>query len=184
MTSFEYVSVLLSIVVSMALAHLLIGVSQIIRLGVSRWSVPLLGWVGFLIFACIDYWFSVWHARSDPVWSLGFVCFLLGLGAVLFVNCRLVIPADGDTGPIDLAAYHASNRRRFLTGILLYVALGMIANQMLPGFQSLAVTLIGVGQVLALLAALIWDSPAAQLGAIAAMYLVTGWYAVNVIPAL
>ena len=41
MTPFEYVSVLLSIVVSLALTHLLIGITRIIKVGVSRWSVPL-----------------------------------------------------------------------------------------------------------------------------------------------
>jgi hypothetical protein len=90
MTPFEYVSVLLSMVVSLALAHLLIGITRIIKAGVSRWSIPMLGWIGFMIFLCIDYWFSVWAARNDPVWSLGFVCFLLVLGAVLFVGCWMI----------------------------------------------------------------------------------------------
>jgi len=45
MTAFEYVSVLLSIVVSLALAHLLIGVARVIKVGASRVSVPLLAWI-------------------------------------------------------------------------------------------------------------------------------------------
>jgi hypothetical protein len=50
MTAFEYVSVLLSIVISLALAHLLVGVTKIIRAGVRRWSVPLVGWIGLPAF--------------------------------------------------------------------------------------------------------------------------------------
>jgi hypothetical protein len=43
MTPFEYVSVLLSIVMSLALTHLLIGITEMIKAGVSRWSIPLVG---------------------------------------------------------------------------------------------------------------------------------------------
>jgi hypothetical protein len=184
MTSFEYVSVLLSIVVSLALAHLLIGVAKVIKVGASRFSVPLLGWVGYLAFGCVDYWFSVWHAHSEAVWSLGFVSFLLLLGATLFVTCWLVVPDFEGSEPIDLATFHSENRRKFLAGMLLYNVLGMIANQMLPGFQSWEMTLLSVGQLFSLGAAWVWDSRRVQLAAVALMYLLTAWYAVNFIPAL
>src|SRR5512137_904719 len=107
MTPFEYVSVLLSVVVSLALAHLLIGITKIIKAGVSRWSIPLIGWIGVMIFLCIDYWFSIWAARNDPVWSLGFVCFLLVLGAVLFVGCWMIVPEFDGKEPVDLATHYA-----------------------------------------------------------------------------
>jgi hypothetical protein len=166
MTPFEYVSVLLSIVISLALTHLLIGITKIIKAGVSRWSIPLVGWIGFMAFMCVDYWFSVWHARNDPVWSLGFVCFLLLLGAILFVNCWLIVPEVEIKEPVDLAAHHAAVRRKFLTGLFFYLILGHIAQ------ISLIVT------------AWIFESPRIQLGVIAAMYLLTAWYALNFIPAL
>ena len=51
MTPFEYVSVLLSIVVSLALAHLLIGIAKMIKVGISRWSIPLLSWIGLMSFS-------------------------------------------------------------------------------------------------------------------------------------
>ena len=51
MTPFEYVSVLLSIVVSLALAHLLIGIAKMIKVGIRRWSIPLLGWIGLMSFS-------------------------------------------------------------------------------------------------------------------------------------
>jgi hypothetical protein len=184
MTPFEYVSVLLSIVISLALTHLLIGITKIIKAGVSRWSIPLVGWIGFMAFMCVDYWFSVWHARNDPVWSLGFVCFLLLLGAILFVNCWLIVPEVEIKEPVDLAAHHAAVRRKFLTGLLIYLVLGHLANLMLAGFQSSAVKLLGIAQISLIVTAWIFESPRIQLGVIAAMYLLTAWYALNFIPAL
>ena len=184
MTPFEYVSVLLSIVMSLALTHLLIGITKIIRAGVRRWSVPMLGWIGFVAFLCIDYWFSVWHARNDPVWALGFVCFLLLLGALLFINCWLIMPEVEPDEPIDLAAHMSVVRRKFLVGLLLYMACGQVANLMLSGFQSPAVKLLGVAQISLLVTAIRFDSPRVQLGVIAVLYVLTGWYALNFIPEL
>ena len=184
MTPFEYVSVLLSIVISLALTHLLIGITKIIKAGVSRWSIPLVGWIGFVAFMCVDYWFSVWHARNDPVWSLGFVCFLLLLGAILFVNCWLIMPEVEATEPVDLAAHHAAIRRKFMAGLVLYMTLGHVANLMLAGFQSTTVKLLGLAQISLIVMAWIFESPRVQLGVIAAMYPLIIWYALNFIPAL
>ncbi|MDH4105858.1 MAG: hypothetical protein OEW50_07425 [Gammaproteobacteria bacterium] len=184
MTPFEYVSVLLSIVISLALTHLMIGITRIIKAGVSRWSIPLVGWIGFMAFMCVDYWFSVWHARNDPVWSLGFICFLLLLGAVLFVNCWMIVPEVEVNEPVDLAAHHAAIRRKFLTGLFFYLILGHLANLMLAGFQSSTVKLLGIAQIGLIVTAWMFESARIQLGVIAAMYLLTAWYALNFIPAL
>lgn len=184
MTPFEYISVLLSIVVSLALTHLLIGIARIIKAGVSRWSLPAIGWIGFAAFLCLDYWFSVWAARNDPVWTLGFVSFLLLLGAVLFVCCWLVMPDVDGARPVDLAAHHDVMRRKFLAGLLLYTALGFVANLVLAGFQSLTLKVLGLVQIGLLLAAWVFPSPRVQLAVIGAIYALSAWYAVRFIPAL
>ena len=184
MTPFEYVSVLLSMVVSIAFAHLLIGITKIIKAGVSRWSIPLLGWIGFMIFLCIDYWFSVWGARNDSVWSLGFVCFLLLVAAVLFVGCWMIVPEIDGKEPVDLTGHYAAIRRKFLICLIIYVALGQLANLGLAGFQSTSIKLVGVGQLGLIITAWFLESPRVQLVAVAAMYVLMVWYALNFIPAL
>jgi len=184
MTPFEYVSVLLSIVISLALTHLLIGITKIIKAGVSRWSIPLIGWIGFLSFLCVDYWFSTWHARAVPVWSLGFVSFLLVLGAALFITCWILVPEVDVTEPVDLAAHYTFIRRKFLGGLVIYLALGHMANLVLTGFQAWAVKLLGLAQVSLVVIAWAWESPRIQIAVLAAMYLLGVWYALNFIPAL
>ena len=94
MTAFEYVSILLSIVVSLALAHLLHGTAQILKAGVSRRSAIVVAWNAYVALLCVDYWFSVWSVRNEPVWTLGFVAFLLLLGSLLFTYYAVTfIPA-------------------------------------------------------------------------------------------
>jgi hypothetical protein len=184
MTPFEYVSVLLSVVISLALAHLLIGITKIVKAGVSRWSIPLMGRIGIMAFLCIDYWFSIWTVRDLPVWSLGFVSFLLLLGAVLFVSCWMIVPEIDGNDPVDLAAHYAALRRKFLIGVLLYTVLAQLANLMLEGFESTTVKLIGTMQAAFIITAWTFQSSRVQLGVVAAMYVLMTWYALNFIPDL
>ena len=67
---------------------------------------------------------------------------------------------------------------------LLYMACGQVANLMLSGFQSPAVKLLGVAQISLIVTAIRFDSPRVQLGVIAVLYVLTGWYALNFIPEL
>jgi len=53
MSAFGYISVLLSIVISLALAHLLTGIAHMIDKGVRRFSIPLAQWIGFCLFLCL-----------------------------------------------------------------------------------------------------------------------------------
>ncbi|MGB7738690.1 MAG: hypothetical protein WBM03_06210 [Steroidobacteraceae bacterium] len=55
---------------------------------------------------------------------------------------------------------------------------------MLAGFQSSTVKLLGIAQISLIVTAWMFESPRIQLGVIAAMYLLTAWYALNFIPAL
>lgn len=84
MSSFEFVSVLLSIVVSLALAHLLTAIARMAQAKRLKLSFPLAGWIGVALFCCIDYWFSFWQARDMDVWSLGYVALWLVLAAALY----------------------------------------------------------------------------------------------------
>ncbi len=72
MGPFEYISVLLSIVISLALAHLLSGIARMIENGVRRFSIPLAQWILFCLFLCVDYWFTIWRVHDVTVWTLGY----------------------------------------------------------------------------------------------------------------
>ena len=124
-----------------------------------------------MAFLCVDYWISNWHAHAEPLWSLGFVCFLLFSGAVLFVTCWLVMPDIEGTEAIDLAAYHAANRRKYLSTLLIYFCLSVSVNQLLPGFQSPTMLLISGASIALLVSAWIWKSHAVQVGAVVGIYL-------------
>jgi len=183
MNTFEYVSVIFSVVVSLAFTHLLSGVVRLIHARGVKFSLAYAGWVLLLVFWCVDYWFSVWHARGIEIWTLPFVALLLLMATALYIACGLAMPNEVDAKDgIDLAAFHEANRRRFLGAVIAYELLMIFGNLAIASLESAA--LINVGQLVLTAAAWLWSDRRVQLGAVALIWLLTGWYAHNFIPTL
>lgn len=183
MTTFEFVSVLLSIVVSLAFAHLLTGIARLIQAKVVNPSLPFMGWIGIFLFCCVDYWFSLWQARAVPHWSLAYVLFWVAVGAVLYLTCWLVVPTESAVEEqFDMSEFFESRRRSFLGAYLVYVGMGLFANLTIGSLASAA--LVSVSQLVLVGAAYLWRGPVVQAAVIIAMYGLTAWYAVQYISAL
>lgn len=183
MTTFEYVSVILSVVVSLAFTHLLAGVVRLFQVPGVKVSFVYVGWLGLLLFWCVDYWFSLWQARNADVWTLGFVAFLLLLATVLYLACGLAAPSEAElANGKDLTEFHAINRRRYLGVLFVYQILSIFGNLTIAPLQSAA--FVNVGQLALIGAAWAWGGRRVQIGAVTLMWLLTGWYAFKYIPAL
>jgi hypothetical protein len=184
MQPFEYIAVLLSIVISFALAHLLGGIAHIIENGFRRFSIPLAHWIAFCLFLCVDYWFTVWHARGQTDWSLWYVCQLLAQSALIYIASRLIVPAPATDEPIDLSAFFDRHRRKFM-GVLIVLALvNQATNLTLEGFNVPILGYMIIVWIALFAAAWIWKSHAVQLAAAAVNVALTAYYAVNFVSAL
>ena len=184
MRPFEYISVLLSIVISLALAHLLNGIARIIENGFRRFSIPLAQWIAFCLFLCVDYWFSIWHARDESAWTLGYVCQLLLQAAVIYIASRLIVPTPIADQTIDLTAFFESNRRKFMGVLVVLAVINEATNLTLGGFSSLVLGLMVIAWVVLFTAAWIWKSQSVQLAVAVANVVLTAYYAVKFIPTL
>ena len=184
MSKFEFVGVLLGMVLSLAIGHVLTGVGQIVQRGIRTFSIPLAGWMIYLLFLCIDVWFSMWSIRDQPTYSLGYVAVLRFMGSLLYVSCWLVVPHGQGDGPLDLVAFYAASRRKALSGIILYFVTAELVNVTLPGFDSWGLAALMAGLIVAAAAAWYWAAPWLQLVAISVIYVLAGIYAVTYIPSL
>lgn len=183
MTTFEYVSVMLSIVVSLAFTHLIAGAVRLIQARGTKFSFVYAGWFLLLLFWCVDYWFSLWQARNADIWTLGFVSFLLLMATVLYAACGLAVPTEAEAaGGVDLANFHATYRRRFLGVLFVYQVLSIFGNLAVAPLQAAA--LVNVGQIALVAAAWLWGDRRVQVASIILICLLTGWYAFEFIPAL
>jgi hypothetical protein len=182
--SFEYVAVLLSIIISLAFAHLLNGIAHIIKNGIGRFSLLLANWIVWCLFLCVDYWFSVWHARGNTIWSLGYVSLLLTQGAIIYIASRLVVPAPTDEEPIDLEKYFDDNRRKFMATIATLALVNEATNLTLVGFNTSLLGLLVAGWVLLFTAAFLWKSRRVQYAVAVANAVMTIYYAATFVPTL
>ena len=183
MNTFEYVSVLLSIVVSLALTHLISSVVRLVQARGTRFSFIYAGWFVLLLFWCVDYWFSLWQSRNEDVWTLGFVSFLLLMATVLYAACGLAVPTEAEAADgVDLTVFHTTYRRRYLGVLILYQVLSIAGNLAIAPLQAAA--LVNVGQIVLIAAAWLWPDRRVQAGAVILTCLLTGWYALEFIPAL
>lgn len=182
MTSFEFVSVLLSIVVSLAFTHLLTGIARLIRARPRKFPLLHVGWLGLMLFNCVDYWFSLWQLRSID-WSLGYVLFWLLYATLLYLTCWLLVPPEEQAlDSIDIDEYHINNRRQYLSVLLTGSLLTLPANFLTPTMaEANWFTLFGI-----IVFAVAWWSPnrLVQYTVLGICYPITIWYAITYIPSV
>lgn len=95
MSEFEYITVLLSIVIGLGITQLLSGVARLVRDGPAlalAWWVMVL--VAMLLLASLQVWWVSYHWRHLPEWTFfSYVAFMI-LPVSLYLLAYLVLPAD------------------------------------------------------------------------------------------
>lgn len=134
MTASEHVLILLSLVVSLALAHILSGIARLIQAEKVTWSWLHGVWVVLILLLLVDFWISVWQLRLEDNWNILTVLFWMVLAILLYLISALVVPDQVPKNGLDLHEFHDSNRSRYLGLFLLTMPVAFVANFMLEGF--------------------------------------------------
>lgn len=133
MSQFEYLSVLVSIIIGLALTQLLSGAARLIQLRRRvRMHVPTLLWMATLFLVDIQVWWVAFDRRATTEWQFfGFVLYLL-IPVMLFLLCYLVLPDLGDEDSADLRDNFDGNRGWFF-GLLAGIGAVSLAEQAVRG---------------------------------------------------
>ena len=127
MTQFEYLSVLVSIILGLAITQLLSGAARLIQLRHRvRMHVATLCWMAMLFLLDIQIWWAAFGRRDTLEWNFfGFTLYLM-MPIIAFLLSYLVLPELGDEDEVDLAAHFERNRPWFfaLLASLIMVSLG------------------------------------------------------------
>ena len=123
MTTFEYLAVLFSVVVGLAVTQTLRGVLRIVR---HRRTVriywPALVWTAAVVqWAVFFWWFTGLNLAQAEEWRFTGLLFVLAYGATLFFLLGLLHPDDVGEG-FDMRAHFEDNRAWFF-GVLLGLGL-------------------------------------------------------------
>jgi hypothetical protein len=101
--AFEYLSVLISIVLGLALTQLLTSAARLIQ---SRSRVkaywPALLWAGSLLVILVQSWWAMFEFRDHAPWTLPEFALVLAHPTLLFFMAVLLLPDSEREGVIDL----------------------------------------------------------------------------------
>lgn len=113
MTPFEYVSVLISLILGLGIAVILTGLARIIK----RWEVvvpygPFFVWIVLVFVLHIQEWWETYQLMNWSNWSLTIFLFVILYPILLFILANLLFPVKWKV-PLDLKVYYFSICRKF-----------------------------------------------------------------------
>lgn len=124
MTIFEHLSVLLSLILSLGIASLLLGVARLCqewRRVVFSWPHAL--WTFAIFLTQILFWLYAFNYRNFGKTSVMGLVMPIALVIAVFLQGALVTPSIAEVGPINLKAFHDSHRFQYLGAVIVYYAL-------------------------------------------------------------
>ena len=131
MDMFEYVMVMVSIIVGLAMAHLLQGLVEIAqRPRPMRLRSIHLVWVAYvLVTTAFWWWFQFKLQTLTPVWTFQAYLFVLTFAALLYVLSTLLFPRGLDPD-LDLDAFFYDRRGWFFGANTLYLVVDLLDSRM------------------------------------------------------
>lgn len=137
MEFFNYVMVLASVIVGLAVAHLLQGVVKMAQEAdrTKLYWVHLL-WIVLMFHNALFWWWWEFSLGDTPRWTFELYIFILYFAVLLYVICAILVPS----GPGHYADYRAYffARRRWLFGLLLVFSLFDFIDSAVKGPAHLA----------------------------------------------
>ena len=124
MSAFEYVSVMASIIIGLALVDILISLNRLIRAAGSvrwHWAAPLAALL--VVMTIIQIWWSI-YSPQDAAMTIGQFLPLLVELVILFLLAAAALPDDIPPGGLDLKLYYDRNGPYFWS--LFTAALGWL----------------------------------------------------------
>lgn len=134
MKPFDYVSVIISVVIGLGLSHLLTGLVELVkaRRRVRFYWVHLL-WVGLAFMGHIFLWWSLWNLRGLQVWNFFSFLLLLLQPVLLFVMAAFLIPKSGPDDHVDLREYFYENHAAVFGSGAAFILLMLVRNALPAG---------------------------------------------------
>lgn len=126
MTAFEYLTILVSIIVGLGITHLLSGIGSLLggtKDVKSYWPHTL--WMCNIAFFFVFFWWFQFKWVEIPDWSFGLFLFVLGYAVVIYLVAMILLPPDVPD-PFDFRDHYFRRRHRFFGGLILMLAVDTI----------------------------------------------------------
>jgi hypothetical protein len=134
MTAFEYLSVLLSIILGLAITQILQGYRALL---LSRTTVkahwPALIWSGLLLLFAAQAWWASFGLEAQTEWRFDTFIIIFAQMGLIYMMAALVLPDVLHGTEIDLASHYEAQRQPFFTCLLLVISTSLLKDFMLEG---------------------------------------------------
>jgi hypothetical protein len=127
--SFDYLTVLLSIVIGLAITNVLTRLALLIQARERvKFYWPPVAWALWIFFIAVQHWWAQWSARHSENRTLFAFWLQLLVPVLLFLLTALALPDREENGKIDLEDWYFRNRQWFF-GLLFFVPLISILEE-------------------------------------------------------
>jgi hypothetical protein len=158
MSPFEYVSVLISIILGLGITLVLTGIAEIIR----RWKSikhfgPYYIWIALAFILHLQEWWAMYEFKSVMSWTLPSFLFVASYPILLFVLANLLFPTKWSKKGIDFKAFYFDNYNKFFTCLILLAGLSILQNVLLSNY-SVQDQLVQISILIIFSIMLIWQT--------------------------
>ncbi len=134
MSAFDYLSVLISIILGLGITQILSGFGRLLNVRSRvRWYGPAVAWGILLLLIHVQTWWAMFQLRRQADWTLPVFLFVLLLPILLYLMAALALPDAGGTEPIDMRASYHAHAGWFFGLALLVIATSMLRPIVLGG---------------------------------------------------
>lgn len=120
MSLFEYVTVMVSMILALCLGHILRSVSFLAKTEQKVvLYLPHTIWSILLLLSVVNHWWSLWDLR-DLDWSYASFLYVLAAPTLISFATGLLSPSRTESKPIELEAHYLRVRRLFFPTMVVY----------------------------------------------------------------
>lgn len=134
MDAFDYLSVLVSIILGLAITQILQGFRDLMQARTRlRTYWPSLLWAIMLLVVCVQEWWALFGWRDFQPWTFFGFSLVLAQVVATYLAAALVLPDVRGDEAIDLRTYYYANHRWFFAMGGLTVAISISKDWLLSG---------------------------------------------------
>ena len=130
MTIFEYLMVMVSIILGLSITQVLRGLSKIARS--PRRSVAATLYGVFLFALHVQTWWALWDLSVVPEWNFLLFILLISIPSILFATTETLFPM-ATTAETDWNAHYEAVRKLFLSVLALWTILALLETRIFLG---------------------------------------------------
>lgn len=129
MSPFEFVSVLISIILGLGITQIMSGLADLIHQWKNvRLYWPHLLWIILVFILHVQDWWLLYQLKVVTTWKLPLFLFQVLYPISLFIMARILFPLSSDPHTTDMRNYYLENYRKFFVLVMILAVLSGVEN--------------------------------------------------------